>query len=439
MASREYVINHYFKDLVIFTKEDRKVLQEIFSRRIKNKVEVSEKYIRAVKFTKHVRIIDSTHEYYEEYKKLKLGDLNWFENLSKNFKNYIGWFFYNKYVFESKPSGDIPSYIIKELEDKCQYEIVSRFYDEYLEDNGEVKVDVLQDYYFNRRIELNYYDRLFKLYEYILEEEKYELLNDDYSIKSDFILDYCIYDKKIPTSVQEKIRRSVYKTKETFDSLAKANCQRFKYFVTLTFADKKEEEKHIELNEKRSKDEYEIKFNYVSDISDLDICNGKLNDFFFILKRKLKKEGIEFYYLGCPEYHKNGNIHYHFLFSDIPTDYIYKIPKWLDFDFINKRFNNGMGLKTWKYGKSDIQLIQDSYRVTTYISKYIQKSLEEIDGSIYFERLNKKRYYASNNLLKPEVKYEDIADYDFDFNYVYVKEKVSRFNDNEITEILYSI
>lgn len=439
MIKRDLVFKLYFKNLDIYTKEDRKVLQEIFARRIKNKVEFSEKYIKALTYTKHVRVLDTTHQFYEEYKNLKIGQVNWFDDLSKNFKSYLGWFLQNKYTFESKPIKDIPTYIIAELEERCKQEILNRFYDEYLDDDGEVKSEFLQDFYFNRKIELSYYDKLFKLYRYILEDNKLDLLNEDGSIKADIVLDYCVYDEKIPSSTQEKIRVSVGRTKESFDSLAKANCQFFKYFVTLTFASSEEKEKHLELNSKRDENEYDLRFNYLSDISSLDICNSKLDEFFYILKRALKKDNIEFYYLGCPEYQANGHVHYHFLFSDIPDKYIYKVPKWLDFDYYSKRRNYASGLVHWKYGKSDIQLIQDPYKVTTYIAKYIQKSLDEIDGTIYFDRLNKKRYYASRNLLKPKVEFKEIDNYDFEFNSVYVRERKSKFNENEITEILYSV
>ena len=193
------------------------------------------------------------------------------------------------------------------------------------------------------------------------------------------------------------------------------------------------------MNENREPGEHDLKFIYIDDLTSFESCNKSLNNFFPNLKRDLKKEGLELYYLGCPEYQENGNVHYHFLFSDIPDTFIYKIPKWLDYDFITKKFNNGYGLKNWRYGKSDIQLIEDQYKVTTYISKYIIKSLEALDGTCYFERLNKKRYFASQNLVKPEVKYDALVSSELDYKSVYVSERKSSFNENEIVDILYSI
>ena len=439
MIKRELVIKRYFPNLLVYTKECKKVLQEIFARRIKSRVETSNKYIRYVTYSKHVRVIDSTHKFFNEYKNLKIGTLNWFETLSKSFRSYIGWFLQNKYMFEGKTNNVIPEYLLLDIERKCQNEVVSKFYDEYLDEDGIVNEDVLQEYYVKRKLEDNYYDKLFKLYRYILEDNRLDLLNEDGSIKSDAVLDYCVLDEKISSSLQEKIRVSVGRTKENFDKLAKANCEKFKYFVTLTFADEKEKEKHLRLNESRLKDDEELKFKYVKDIASLECCNKTLNVFFTYLKKDLKKDSIDFYYLGCPEYHSNGHVHYHFLFSDLPEDYKYKVPKWLDYDNVTKKYQNGYGLRHWKYGKSDIQPIQDEYKVTTYIAKYIQKSLDEIDGTVYFERLNKKRYFASNNLEKPIIDYSGTTEINFDFNSVYVQERKSSFNENEIVDILYSI
>ena len=43
----------------------------------------------------------------------------------------------------------------------------------------------------------------------------------------------------------------------------------------------------------------------------------------------------------------------------------------------------------------------------TYISKYMSKSFNEISDTVYLERLNKQRYYKSNNLIKPKELTED--------------------------------
>ena len=379
MSTRKELINRYFVDLNVLTKIDKKLVQEIFVRKIKRKVEDSKKFKRFVSYSKNIRIIDKGHKFFNEYNNLKVGTLNWFETLSKSFRSYIGWYLQTKEMFERKGNLEVSEKVYLASEIKCKREVIAGFYDDYLDDDGEVKVEIIEDYYFNRKLEPTFYEKLFNLYRYILEDDKEEMLNDDLSIKAEYILEYCVFNEKIPSSVQEKIRVSVGRTKENFDLLAKANCEKFKYFVTLTFADIKEKDKHLKLNEKRFKDDEELKFIYIDDISSLESCNKAFNVSFRNLRRDLNKVGYEFYYLGCPEYHANGHVHYHFLFSDLPKDFLYKVPKWLDFDNVTKQYQNGYGLINWRYGKSDVQLIKDEYKVTSYIAKYIEKSLDEID------------------------------------------------------------
>lgn len=440
MASRSELFKRYFKNLDIYTEIDKKSLQEIFVRKIKKKVEKSNKFLRHVYYEKNIRIVDKTHQFYHEYSSLKLGTKNWVETLSKSFRSYIGWYLFNKDVFERSHSSDVKGYIYDRVFNQCRSIVLRNFYDEYLDFDNEVKASVLEEFYYNGKLEENYFEKLFRLYRYIIEEKKYDMLNEDGSINPEFILDFCIMGEKIPSSLAEKIRVSVGRTKENFDAYAKANCDKFKYFITLTFADKKEKEKHSKLNKMRDlKNEYDLNFIYIDDIKSLKECNKAFANSFRYLKSLLKKDNLDLYYLGCPEYHANGNVHYHFLFSDIPDNYFYDMPKWLDYDNVTKTYLNGRGLKAWRYGKSDVQLIKDEYKVTSYIAKYIEKSLNEIDGTKYFDRLNKKRYFASANLSKPIISYDIREDEEIDFNSVYIKERKSSFNENEIIDILYSL
>lgn len=119
-----------------------------------------------------------------------------------------------------------------------------------------------------------------------------------------------------------------------------------------------------------------IRFEYLEDNTSYEECVNALKKFLNSLKMSLKRKNIDFYYLGVPEYQRNGNIHYHFLISDIPSSYFYEIPKWLDFDYTTKQFKNDVGLKLWKYGKSTVEVIQSKSRVSSYISEYINKDTE---------------------------------------------------------------
>lgn len=246
--------------------------------------------------------------------------------------------------------------------------------------------------------------------------------------------------KVIPLTTDEKLRVSVSRTYTKFKEYALCNASKFKYFVTLTFADKTEEEKHKLLNENRNKElnEYDLEFQYVDDPSNYDLCVKCMTAFLNKLKKYLQRKNLDFYYLGVPEYHKNGNIHYHFLMSDIPSKYIVKCPNWLDRDYKTNKVNGSNLLTLWNHGKSDITLIQSKARVSTYISKYMIKSLNEINETDYLNRLNKKRYYNSNNLDIPVIKIgpeDEINDYISTYSFT----KHSYYDNTKIEKILYQI
>lgn len=146
-----------------------------------------------------------------------------------------------------------------------------------------------------------------------------------------------------------------------------------------------------------------------------------------------------------PEYQKNGNIHYHFLMSELPTDVLYDIPSWLDYDYKIKARRYDKGIKKWVYGKSSVERIENKMGIVEYISKYLTKSLEEIKETSFLERLNKRRYYYSRNLEKPVNEYyvelEDMmneSDYDIEVPQVlYEKTSLNFYNQNR--SVLYAL
>lgn len=226
---------------------------------------------------------------------------------------------------------------------------------------------------------------------------------------------------------------------------AKCNLSMFKYFVTLTFAPIEEKERHIEKNNNRFPNDYNLKFKYVNDSNNIEECSKELHLFFNKFKIQLNRRGYNLFYLGVPEYQKNGSIHYHFLMSDIPADLLYEVPSWLDINYFKgSEFNNGVGLKSWLYGKSDVELIKNKSRVTSYISKYMLKSFYDLSNSDYLERLNKQRFYKSNNLVKPNELTE--AEYDLlseeienECIGVYRTEHTNIFTDNTTVKTIYQL
>lgn len=89
-------------------------------------------------------------------------------------------------------------------------------------------------------------------------------------------------------------------------------------------------------------------------------------------------------YLIVPELHKDG-IHYHFhgLLSDIGNI------KLVD-SGITKDGQTIYNLANWKYGFSTVTKVQDTRRVSSYITKYITKDLCAVSK-------NRRRYWVSKN------------------------------------------
>lgn len=167
--------------------------------------------------------------------------------------------------------------------------------------------------------------------------------------------------------------------------------------------------------------------------------------FFSNLRRDCKNKKIELKYVGVPEYQENGNIHYHFLMSYVPKELLYDVPSWLDYDVKIKRRRYDKGIKVWSYGKNTIETIEDKQRIIEYVSKYLEKSFEEIKETDYLERLNKRRYYYSQNLEKPKIEYfrEEIEDNPFveeiteEWNILYQHTNLNVYNSNQT--ILYQL
>lgn len=94
-------------------------------------------------------------------------------------------------------------------------------------------------------------------------------------------------------------------------------------------------------------------------------------------------------YLAVPELHKSGRIHFHALMKNYRGYLVFADRKVNGRDVYN--------LDKWKYGYSTAVKIDDIRKVSSYMQKYITKDMLKIG--------NKKRYFASRNLIKPKVDY----------------------------------
>jgi hypothetical protein len=223
---------------------------------------------------------------------------------------------------------------------------------------------------------------------------------------------YVLLGNPLPNTLGKKAKDSARRSYKMVNSYIKSNIHRFTNFVTLTFATEENKDTHTRRNQERLEGEIDLQFKY-ADARDFEMAKKALKQIMDYIRVKLKQKGLDFYYITVWELQKNGNYHFHILCSDLPDDELYKVPKWLDFNFVTNKFNNGKGLIQWNFGKSDVQQIKSPEKVTSYVSKYIIKSFMNVDADSYLEYLNKKKYFPSRNLDKPTHEYFD-SDKEFD-------------------------
>jgi len=114
----------------------------------------------------------------------------------------------------------------------------------------------------------------------------------------------------------------------------------------------------------------------------LKICNEKKKTFI----KKVQKIYGNFKYLIVPEYQQRGAVHYHII-ADLPILGL----QWLE--------------KTWGYGRTQIRAWQNKRDIDSY--HYLTKSLTRYVSKTFknHEFKGLRRFYASNNLIKPQVYY----------------------------------
>ncbi len=426
----KYVLQ-YFNET--WTKENRKTILKSF------KISVNKKYVRYKNnfleekvFEKKIKIYDKNNTLFKEFNQIKLNELNWYERLSTAGKLYINEFSKKKWKEDNArlPSSYTAgqySFIEKQLERLGAYFLSNENYHCFLRNDLELRESAINRFIFNRESVFSPLLLIDKIKIYAIKNEL-PYFNSKGNLLPGVLQDYLKKRKKIPMSTYEKVKLSVKRTEEEF-----------KYFVTLTFADIKEKEKHKEMNLKSVEfGEYDLNFVYVDDSTNYESCVKKLHFFFTNFKAEIKRYNLKLKYLGVPEYQKNGSIHYHFLMSDIPYNLLYDVPSWLDYDYKIKARRYDKGIKKWIYGKSSVEEIKDKMRIVEYISKYLMKSLEEIKETAFLERLNKRRYYYSRNLEKPVNEYftdlEDlIEDEEFEIEepqVLYQKTSLNFYNQN---------
>lgn len=158
---------------------------------------------------------------------------------------------------------------------------------------------------------------------------------------------------------------SIKQTKNHIYDIARANI--WDWFITLTFDRQKK------------------------DSSDYDLVVSTLKDFLQYI-RKYYCPNLK--YLIVPELHADGE-HYHFhglLANCEGINFVYS-------GKVDRKSKKPIyNIENWHIGFTTATRVQDTYRVSSYITKYITKDCVSI-------LKNKKRYFASRNIERPVIDY----------------------------------
>lgn len=167
-----------------------------------------------------------------------------------------------------------------------------------------------------------------------------------------------------------------------YDVLA---CNQFSFFITLTFGD--------------------------DDRIDDQICRVRFSSW----RKDMRSLFPSMFYVAVPEYHKKGTIHYHVVVGGVLGSDLGLVDSgrvlhhgkaWRRSDFIRRGFKEDLSkgegatvynVTAWTRGYSTATEIRSCDAVIRYVSKYLTKS--NVDPRFY----NKKRFYTSHNIKRPEV------------------------------------
>lgn len=122
-------------------------------------------------------------------------------------------------------------------------------------------------------------------------------------------------------------------------------------------------------------------------------------------QRKMKGK---FDYIFIPEFHKSGRVHFHGVLGNCNFELIEAVnPK--TGKVLKRNGRQVYNLPVWKYGFTDVEIIEDKERTSSYMTKYVTKELMSNK-----EMFGKKRYFPSRGLKVPEITFENRASDEFE-------------------------
>lgn len=198
------------------------------------------------------------------------------------------------------------------------------------------------------------------------------------------ISDKSLEKEKKPVVLSEKTKseefgykeieeKNIKRSKMSLQRLIKANEEKFKVFITLTFEE---------------------------NMADIKQANKLLSKFLNNMKNRYFSDLC---YICIPEFQKRGAIHYH-LITNIDYDNL-KLFSQEEKKIWDRRKSKWQIFKTcfyWKYGYSSVIKLEN-INIVGYLSKYMTK---DIDNRLFGFR----RYTYSQNLIHPTINYLDLEE-----------------------------
>lgn len=173
-------------------------------------------------------------------------------------------------------------------------------------------------------------------------------------------------------SIDHSLFNSLNRTKQKIYDYALANDFTNGYFLTITF-----------------NQEYVDRYNYAE-------CYKHIKN----LVRNIRRNNPDIKYIFVPERHRDGAWHFHGLIVNCENLILIDSGK-----TVNKKKVYNINLQTYKYGFTTATKIEDTNKVSSYITKYITKELIE-------STKGQHRYLFSKNLDVPVVSTEWVIDQD---------------------------
>lgn len=162
---------------------------------------------------------------------------------------------------------------------------------------------------------------------------------------------------------------------------------------------KTEESKRVAMTRAKNKIYYIARSNVWEWFVTLTLDQKKINRYDYgLLSRKVRKwlehlrerKAPDMYYLIVPERHKDGAWHFHALIGGSTG------LKFVESGHFDESGNTIYNFENWKFGFSTATKVQDTARVSSYIAKYVTKSLVEETRGLH-------RFWASKNCQRAEV------------------------------------